>query len=62
MAHDDRPDHCWVWKHDLWKKQKERLAKASWQASWSSKQQSASWRVKKNHGKNARSNAWKYSL
>ena len=58
MADVDRPDHCWVWKHDLFKKQRERLAKTS----WSAKQQSASWSVKKNHGKNARSNAWKYSL
>ena len=57
MADVDRPDHCWVWGHDLFKKQRERLAKAS----WSAKQQSA-WSVKKNHGKNARSNAWKYSL
>ena len=39
MADVDRPDHCWVWGHDLFKKQRERLAKASWRA----KQQSASW-------------------
>ena len=66
MADVDRPDHCWVWGHDLFKKQRERLAKASWSAkqqnAWSNMQKSASWSVKKNHGKNARSNAWKYSL